>query len=36
VIEYRRHKRGAAKKAFTEAAMMDDEQAMTNLMIISR
>ena len=36
VIEYRRHKRGAAKKAFTEAAMMGDEQAMTNLMIISR
>ena len=25
-----------AKKAFTEAAMMGDEQAMTNLMIISR
>ena len=36
VIEYRRHKRGAAKKAFTEAALMGDEQAMTNLMIISR
>ena len=36
VIEYRRHKRGAARKAFTEAAMMGDEQAMTNLMIISR
>lgn len=36
VIEYRRHKRGAARKAFTEAAMMGDEQAMTNLFIISR
>ena len=36
VIEYRMHKRNAAKKAFTEAALMGDEQAMTNLMIIAR
>ena len=36
VIDYREHRRAAAKKAFSTAALMGDEQAMTNLLIISR
>ncbi len=36
VIDYREHRRGAAKKAFSTAALMGDEQAMTNLLIITR
>lgn len=36
VIDYREHRRNAAKKAFGTAAMMGDEQAMTNLLIISQ
>ena len=34
VIEYRRHHRHAAKKAFAKAAAMGDEQAAVNLLII--
>ena len=34
VIEYRRHHRHAAERAFAKAAAMGDEQAMTNLRII--
>lgn len=34
VIEYRRHHRHAAEKAFAKAARMGDEQAMVNLMIV--
>ena len=34
VIEYRRHHRHAAEKAFAKAARMGDEQALTNLEII--
>jgi hypothetical protein len=34
VIEYRRHHRHAAERAFAKAAEMGDEQAMVNLMII--
>lgn len=34
VIDYRRHRRHAATKAFTKAAAMGDEQAAINLMII--
>jgi hypothetical protein len=34
VIEYRRHHRHAAEKAFAKAAEMGDEQAMVNLMIV--
>ena len=34
VIEYKRHHRHAAEKAFTKAAAMGDEQAITNLMIL--
>ena len=36
VIDYREHRRNAAKKAFSTAALMGDEQAMTNLIIITR
>ncbi len=36
VIDYREHRRNAAKKAFSTAALMGDEQAMTNLLIITR
>lgn len=36
VIDYREHRRGAAKKAFSTAALMGDEQAMTNLLIVTR
>ena len=36
IIDYREHRRNAAKKAFGTAAMMGDEQAMTNLMIITK
>ncbi len=36
VIDYREHRRGAAKKAFATSALMGDEQAMTNLLIITR
>jgi hypothetical protein len=36
VIDYREHRRGAAKKAFSTAALMGDEQAMTNLLIITQ
>jgi hypothetical protein len=36
IIDYREHRRGAAKKAFSTAALMGDEQAMTNLLIITR
>ncbi len=35
IIDYREHRRGAAKKAFSTAALMGDEQAMTNLLILS-
>ena len=35
VIDYRRHHRHAAEKAFTKAAAMGDEQAAVNLIIIS-
>ena len=34
VIEYRRHHRHAAERAFTKAAEMGDEQALVNLSII--
>ncbi len=34
VIEYRRHHRHAAERAFAKAAMMGDEQAATNLEIV--
>jgi hypothetical protein len=34
VIEYRRHHRHAAERAFTRAAEMGDEQALVNLSII--
>ena len=34
VLEYRRHHRHAAEKAFTKAAAMGDEQALTNLRIV--
>jgi hypothetical protein len=34
VLEYRRHHRHAAEQAFTKAAKMGDEQALTNLHII--
>lgn len=34
VIEYRRHHRHAAEKAFAKAAEMGDEQAAVNLMIV--
>ena len=34
VIEYRRHHRHAAERAFAKAARMGDEQALTNLEII--
>ena len=34
VLEYRRHHRHAAEKAFTKAAEMGDEQAQTNLLIV--
>ena len=34
VIEYRRHHRHAAERAFAKAAAMGDEQALTNLRII--
>ena len=34
VLEYRRHHRHAAEKAFTKAAAMGDEQAQTNLLIV--
>ena len=34
VIEFRRHHRHAAERAFAQAARMGDEQAMVNLMII--
>ena len=34
VLEYRRHHRHAAERAFTKAAEMGDEQAMANLRII--
>ena len=36
VIDYREHRRNAAKRAFGTAALMGDEQAMTNLLIITR
>lgn len=36
IIDYREHRRAAAKKAFSTAALMGDEQAMTNLLIISK
>lgn len=36
IIDYREHRRNAAKKAFGTAAMMGDEQAMTNLLIITK
>ena len=36
VIDYREHRRNAAKRAFSTAALMGDEQAMTNLLIITR
>ena len=36
VIDYREHRRNAAKKAFSTAALMGDEQALTNLLIITR
>lgn len=36
VIEYRRHHRHAAERAFTKAAEMGDEQALVNLSIIER
>ena len=34
VIDYRRHRRHAAEKAFAKAAAMGDEQAITNLRIV--
>ena len=34
VIDYRRHRRHAAEKAFAEAAAMGDEQAAVNLQIV--
>ena len=34
VIDYRRHRRHAAERAFTKAAEMGDEQALVNLRII--
>jgi hypothetical protein len=36
VIDYREHRRNAAKKAFSTAALMGDDQALTNLLIITR
>ena len=36
VIEYRRHHRHAAERAFAKAAAMGDEQAAVNLMIVER
>ena len=36
VLEYRRHHRHAAEQAFTKAAEMGDEQALTNLRIIEK
>ena len=36
VIEYRRHHRHAAERAFTKAAEMGDEQALTNLSIVEK
>ncbi len=36
VIDYRRHHRHAAERAFTKAAEMGDEQALVNLSIIER
>ena len=34
VIDYRRHRRHAAEKAFAKAASMGDEQASVNLQIV--
>ena len=34
VVEYRQHHRYAAEKAFAKAAVMGDEQAITNLRIV--
>ena len=34
VIDYRRHHRHAAERAFTKAAEMGDEQALVNLRIV--
>ena len=36
IIDYRRHRRSAAEKAFLEAAMQGDEQAAMNLSILER
>lgn len=36
VIDYRRHRLHAAKRAFEKAAEMGDEQAATNLLIVQR